>query len=291
MLDAQKTYKKYGNLEGWLSIVLNLFLFVIKFWAGIVSGSVAIIADAWHTLSDSFTSVIVLVGIKISSIPPDKEHPFGHGRAELIGSIIIGVLLGVVGFNFVLESIHKLSDHTEAVFGKLAIIVTAVSVVLKEGMAQFAVWAGKKVKSQSMIADGWHHRSDAASSLVILIGIFLNDYYWWIDGVMGILVAIFIFYTTYVILKDAVNTMLGETPDEGLIKELKVLSKQIYPSDLLIHKIQVHKYGNHTEFTFHIKLPHDYSLSDAHQISFDFETLIKNELDICATIHMEPAKI
>ena len=111
------------QIEGWLSILLNILLFILKYWAGVVTGSIAILADAWHTLSDSFTSIIVLIGVKLSKRPANEEHPFGFGRAELIASIIISVLLFVVGFNFIIESFVKLSNHEITKFGNIAIIV------------------------------------------------------------------------------------------------------------------------------------------------------------------------
>ena len=110
------------NREGWVSIVGNILLFILKFWAGIVSGSIAIIADAWHTLSDSLTSVVVLVGVKLSLRPADREHPFGHGRAELIAALVIGVLLSVVAFNFVVEGVQRLRERQEVNYGTFAII-------------------------------------------------------------------------------------------------------------------------------------------------------------------------
>ena len=107
---------------GWISILVNVLLFALKYWAGIVSGSVAIMADAWHTLSDSITSVIVIIGVWFSGRPPDKEHPFGHGRAELLAAIIIGVVLAVIAFEFGLESIRRITDREPAEYGTLAII-------------------------------------------------------------------------------------------------------------------------------------------------------------------------
>ena len=174
--------------EGILSIIINTLLFGAKYWAGITTGSIAVIADAWHTLSDSLTSVVVLIGIKVSSNPADERHPFGHGRAELIGSLVIGVLLAVVAANFIADAVRKLIRHEPAHYGTLAIVATAVSIVLKELLAQVALRMGRKVASQSLVADGWHHRSDAISSVVILAGIFAGRYLWWIDAAMGIAV-------------------------------------------------------------------------------------------------------
>ena len=114
IMNNNEKAKFYGYLEGWMSIIVNLILFIVKYWAGIVTGSVAIIADAWHSLSDSLTSVVVIVGVKISSKPADKEHPFGHGRAELISAIVISILLATVGLNFIIESI-KFKKNMEKV--------------------------------------------------------------------------------------------------------------------------------------------------------------------------------
>lgn len=278
----------YKYLEGWLSILVNIALFILKYWAGIVTGSVAIIADAWHTLSDSISSVVVLVGVKVADKPADKEHPFGHGRAELIASIVIGMLLAVIAFNFVLESIDKLQNHESVQFGKAAIIATVISIVTKEALAQFAFWAGKKTKSVTLKADGWHHRSDAISSVIILTGIFLGPYFWWIDGVLGLIVAAMIFYAAYEIISDASNPLLGEEPDQELINNLKSMANKIAGFDVQLHHIHMHRYGNHVEITFHIKLPNDMPLQKVHEISSGIETEIKNNFNIFATIHADP---
>lgn len=281
---------KYAYFEGWISISINILLFALKYWAGIVSNSIAIVADAWHTLSDSISSVIVLIGVKISNKPADKNHPFGHGRAELIASVIIGVILAIIGFDFLINSIEKLKNKERAAYGLLAIVITIISVILKELLARYSFWAGKKTGMKSLKADGWHHRSDAISSIIILAGIFLNRYFWWIDGILGILVAFFIFFAAYEILKDGINPLIGEVPDKELINRIKVLSERVAGKDADIHHIHIHKYGNHTEMTFHIKLPKEYVFEKVHNIATNIEISIKEELNIDATIHMEPLK-
>ncbi|MCK4345369.1 MAG: cation diffusion facilitator family transporter, partial [Bacteroidales bacterium] len=153
MTKKKKHPYRLGLIEGWLSIVFNVFLFGLKYWAGIVTGSIAIIADAWHTISDSFSSVIILIGFKLASKPPDKEHPFGHGRAELISSLVVGIILGLIGFNFLTESIVRIKEHQAVEFGNFAIVVMLISIIIKEGMAQYASWASKKIGSKSLKAD------------------------------------------------------------------------------------------------------------------------------------------
>ncbi|MEA2022005.1 MAG: cation diffusion facilitator family transporter [Candidatus Caldatribacteriota bacterium] len=277
-----------GYLEGLVSIILNIILFGLKYWVGIQTFSVAIIADAWHTLSDSLTSLIVIIGFKVSSKPADKEHPFGHGRAELISSVIIGTLLAIVGFNFLAESIHRFVNNQFANYQNLAVIMFIISTIIKEGLAQFSIRAGKKINSYSLIADGWHHRSDAIVSFLILIGIFLGEYFWWVDSIMGIVVSLLIFYTAYNILKNSISALIGEKPDEDLISEIRKIVNCNISRDVKLHHLHFHIYGNTKELTFHIRLPGDMRLEEAHQIATNLEEKIKEKMDIETTIHIEP---
>jgi len=274
--------------EGWVSVVFNSALFILKFWAGMATGSIAIIADAWHTLSDSLTSVVVVVGVKISAKPADKEHPFGHGRAELIAAMIIGVLLSVVAFNFILEGVQQLRTRELVNYSTFAIVATIISIVAKEGLARYAFRIAKKSGSRSVRADAWHHRSDAISSLVILAGIIFGRHIWWIDGALGIVVAFLIFYAAYDILRDAMNIMMGETPDNELIEQVESICKGETLLEIRPHHYHIHRYGDHTEMTFHIRLPDGLSLFDSHEIATRIEYRIKEDTGIVSTIHMEP---
>ncbi|MEN8119475.1 MAG: cation diffusion facilitator family transporter [Bacteroidota bacterium] len=283
-----KNEAKYAIIEGWLSLFGNIFLFGLKFWVGVISGSVAVIADAWHTLSDSLTSIILLIAIRISKKPADENHPFGHGRAEIIASLIIGVLLSVIAFNFLVNSIRRLTDHQSANFGTLVIVVTVISIVVKELLAQYALWAYKKTKLNSLKAEAWHHRSDAISSVIILIGILIGKSFWWLDSVLGIIVALLIFYASYEVIRDAISPLMGENPDKILDNKIKNLISRITDMDVHFHHLHIHNYGNHTEITFHIKLPPHISLSEGHNITEKIESTIRKEMNFEATIHMEP---
>jgi len=282
------TRRKLVYQQGWVSIFANGALFVSKYWVGVVTGSIALVADAWHSLSDSLTSVIVIFGAKISNKPPDKEHPFGHGRAELIASIIIGVILGLVGFDFAKDSISKLVNKEGVGFGSAAIWVIAVSILVNELLAQYAFWIGRKTGNPSMKADGWHHRSDALSSVIILVGILFAKNFWWIDGVLGFIVSILLFYAAYEIIKDGINPLLGENPDDELLSELKTIANKTSGMETHLHHVHIHRYGRHLELTMHIKLPQETTLKNAHQIADNIERDILKKLHIEATIHMEP---
>lgn len=273
---------------GWVSIITNLLLFVIKLWVGIISRSVALIADAWHTLSDSVSSIILLIGIHYSKKPADKEHPFGHGRAELIASMIIGVILFIVAANFLFESANKLVNREDVDFGVAAIVVTILSIVAKEGMAQYSMFAFRRTNMRSLKADAWHHRSDAISSVIILAGIFLSPYAWWIDGVLGLLVALLIGWAAFGIIREGIAPLLGERPDEETVKKINSLAKEVSSKDLKLHHFQIHTYGDHVELSCHIILPSNMKLEEAHNIADRLQDRIKEQMDINATIHMEP---
>ena len=279
---------KYIAREGWLSIIGNIFLFGLKYWAGVVTGSIALIADAWHTLSDSVSSVIVLIGGKISNKPADDEHPFGHGRAEHIAAIIIGVLLAIVAFDFVLSAIEKFGTKENTVFGTVAWVVTILSVFVKEGMAQYAFWAAKKSNSSILKADGWHHRTDALSSVVILIGIAVGKYFWWTDAVLGFIVAIMIGWASFEILSKEIKSLLGESPSDEVLLAIRETAQKACTQPLHIHHIHLHKYGNHSELSFHIKLPPDMTIEVAHNICSTVENAIKKEFGFETTVHPEP---
>ncbi len=280
--------KRAGYLEGTISIFLNIALFSLKYWAGIVSGSIALMADAWHTLSDSISSVVVIVGAKLASKKPDKEHPFGHGRWELVSSIMIAMMLVLIAAGFIRDSVTALKTRESANFGTLAIVVTVVSVVVKELMAQYAFYLGRKSGSSTVRADGWHHRTDALSSLVILIGILFRDRFWWVDGVLGIVVSLMLIYAAYEIMMDSVNKILGEEPGEELIQEVQSLIRTLYDYDLRPHHFHIHNYITNKELTFHIKIENRLTVEEGHVIATAIEDLIYEKLSIRSTIHLEP---
>ena len=280
--------KTYINREGWISIIGNILLFGLKYWAGIITGSLALIADAWHTLSDSISSVIVLIGGRISRKPADDDHPFGHGRAEHIAAIIIGVILAIIAFDFVIGAIEKFSTHEKTVFGTFAWIATITSILVKEGMAQYAFYAAKKTGSSILKADGWHHRTDALSSILILIGIAIGSYFWWTDAVLSFLVALMIGYASYEILSKEITSLLGESPSDELLISIRNSAQAACNQPIHLHHIHIHNYGHHTELSCHIKLPPDMSLNEAHDICTKVEVAILKEFGYKSTIHPEP---
>ncbi|MCK4922668.1 MAG: cation transporter [Bacteroidales bacterium] len=283
--------EKASYIEGTVSIFINIGLFFIKLWAGIVSGSIALSADAWHSLSDTISSVVVIVGAKLSSKKPDIKHPFGHGRWEQIASIFIGFLLGIIAYDFIKDSIIQFQSKESANFGTLALVVTIISILANEGLAQYAFYLGKKTDTLTIKADGWHHRTDALSSIIILIGIAFKNYFWWIDSVLGIIVSIMIFYVAYEIIKESINKLLGEEPSSELIKKIKTIVESLFPDDLSPHHFHIHNYVTHKELTFHIKLDNNLNIEQGHSIATEIENELFKELKITSTIHVEPRNL
>jgi cation diffusion facilitator family transporter len=288
MVKTRNIRAYYSRLEGWVSIIVNILLAVLKYWAGIVSGSIALLADALHTLSDSISSIVVIVGSRLSSKPADKDHPFGHGRFEFISTFIISVLLFIIAFSFFRESVIKIKDQQAANYGTIAIIVTIISILGKEALARFAFWTARKSGSQTLHADGWHHRTDSISSLIILIGIIGGGDLWWIDGILGIIIALFIAWTAFKISRKAISSILGERPEQKIITEATGIANRIAGEDSCAHHFHIHNYVTHFELTFHLLLDSRMNINEAHETVSRIEKEIKTLLDIEATIHIEP---
>ncbi len=275
----------------WSSIIANAILFGLKYFAGILDNSVAIIADAWHSLSDTMTSVIVLVGFKVAAMPPDKEHPFGHGRAESIAAIMVGSVLGMVGLNFAIESGLRLASQETTNYGEYSLYIIAFSILIKEVLAQITIKMGKNLNSQSLIADGWHHRTDSISSAIILIGVIFGGIAWWFDGVAGLGVSIMILYAAYEIIKDTIGGLLGETPDANMLHEIIDISNSVDNRISSIHNLKLHSYGDHKELNLDIRLPENMTVVEAHSIADQLERAIHEKYSMKATVHIEPGII
>ncbi len=270
------------------SIVGNVALFIAKYWAGLSVDSVAMQADAWHTLSDTLTSVIVLAGFWMAARPPDRRHPFGHGRAESVAAVVVGTLLAVAAFSFLRDSVVRLLAGRAAAYSRLSILVFLATVFVKEAMAQVSMYAGRRRDSDALIADGWHHRSDALTSLLIVAGAWLGGSYAWVDGALGVVVSVFIFYAVGSLLRDVVTSLLGERPGPGLRQRVIAAVHEVAPEASDVHHLHLHRYGDHREMTLHMRLPDDLPLAEAHAVASRVEAALDERFDIAVTVHVEP---
>ena len=282
-MDNKTLYQR----EGYFSIIINTILFFAKYIIGTMTGSVAIIADGIHSLTDSLSSVVVIVGSKMSKVPPDKKHPFGHGRIEAISSVVISLMLFLVSYEFIRKSIAKLTDTEITIFSTAAYVITIASIIIKEMLTWYARSIYKKTKSELMKAEAVHHRSDSLSSLIVLAGIFAGKFFWWSDAALGIIVSIMISYAAYGIIKNTISSLIGESLDDVEIKKMKILIKNAVGIDLMSHHYHLHSYGDHKELTLHIRLDGEMSLTQAHCITELIEKKIQDETGYEVTVHAE----
>jgi cation diffusion facilitator family transporter len=282
----------YGNRSAyvisWLSILINCLLFVLKFIVGKHTNSVSITADAWHSLSDSMTSIVVIFSIWIASKPPDREHPFGHGRAGSIGAIIVATILAMVSVELVIDSINSFMMDRYFQYSIYAVWVLVFSILAKEVMAQFSFFIGKKINSNALKADAWHHRTDSISSAIILLGILFGQSLPWLDGALGFSVSILLGYTAYEIIKDSVGNILGEKPEENLKVEIKHIAAELSSDITNVHDFKLHSYGDHKEVSFHMELPQEMTVHDSHEIAHSLEKKILDANKVHATVHIDP---
>lgn len=207
ILNKKGYSKKYaGYLEGWVSIAGNSTLFLFKYFAGLSLGSISLIADAFHSLSDVFTSVVVILGFKLGSKPADKEHPYGHGRIEQIATLIIALLLLIVAYDLVRSSFERLINPHKVEFNLGVFVLLIISGIFKEWMARFSIYLGKRFDAIPLIADAWHHRSDAIATLLVAIGLLGSKLgFYRLDGILGVLVSLLIAWVGVELLKSATN--------------------------------------------------------------------------------------
>ena len=277
--------------SGALSVVVNALLFAVKFWAGIVTGSVALIADAWHTMSDSLTSVFIIIAAKLAAKKPDKEHPFGHGRWELISSLLVAFVLGLIAYSIFMDSLERFQDRDYVVFGSLALYITIGSIVIKELLAQYSFYLGRKFDNTAITADGWHSRTDSISSVAILAGIIVTRFVaglWWMDSVLGMICAVIILYAAVKVLRDSVTRILGEEPKADFVEKLQIELVKISKNDLEVHHLHLHNYVSHKELTMHIRINEDATIKEGHDLATRVEEMIMEKFNIEATIHVEP---
>ena len=281
--------QKCGTLAGTVGIVLNVLLCAGKLAAGLFTGSVAIVADAFNNLSDAASSVITLVGFRLAGQAADEEHPFGHGRIEYLAGLVVSMAILLMGFELGKTSVEKLLHPETLTFSWLAVGILAVAVLVKLWMYQFNRSLGKAISSQAMEATAADSLSDSAATAVVLaatlIGHFCNLQ---IDGLAGLLVAAFILKTGWEAAKDTLDPLLGRPMDPSLAEDIDQLVLS-HPNILGIHDLVYHDYGpGRAMMSFHAEVPADGDLLEMHDIIDHIERELKEKHHIETVIHMDP---
>ena len=287
--DITERRKKIGYVEGYLSIFINLVLTAAKGIAGLMSGSLSIVADAVHSFSDVMTSIVVIVGFKISSKPADAEHPFGHGRVEAIATLIIAIVLFSVGMEFLISGIKRVISPLPMNSSWVIVGVVAGTVIIKELLAQYSKHLAHVIESKALEADFWHHRSDTLSSLFVIAGVVGTMYgIPWLDGAAAIAVSFFLLWVAFDLSKSTVNTLIGEPPTKELLETIKKTA-MTHPLVTGVHDVIVHHYGQRCLIGLHIEIDDKFSAMEVHDVAEEVEDAIEKAIPMSeATIHCDP---
>ena len=242
-IDDEVVRNRYGYLAGIVGILSNLLLFLIKISIGLITFSISIMADAFNNLSDMASSVITIVGFKLASIPPDKEHPFGHGRLEYISALIVAFMVMMVGIQFTKSSIDRILNPVTVKFEITSFIILIVSIFIKFWLSRFNKIIGEKINSSAIKALSVDALGDVFTSSTVILAFFISQFTSLpIDGYIGVVVSLLILYAGYSLIKETISPLLGESPEPEFVETLNnmILS---YKPIIGVHDLIVHNYG------------------------------------------------
>ena len=289
--DDPKVRERYGKFAGVVGIVSNLILCIMKILIGLVSRSIAIIADGINNLADASSSIITLVGFKLASQPEDEDHPYGHARIEYLTGLFISIVIIVIGLQLLRTSIDKILHPDPLEFSCLTIIILVAAILIKLWQSLFNRSIGRKIRSVTLIATAADSRNDVISTSAVLISVIVGKFTGiQIDGYMGCLVALFIIWSGIQLVRETTSPLLGEAPDQELVDSIAEIVKK-EPGVLGIHDLMVHNYGPGKIFaSMHIEVDADGDLMESHDMIDNIEKRIKDELHVEFVVHMDPVK-
>lgn len=289
--NIQKTSVRsaYGKLSGVVGIVCNVLLCAVKLAAGLISGSVAITADAVNNLSDASSSIISLLGFKLAERPADDEHPYGHGRYEYLSGLMVALLIMIIGVELLKSSVDKILHPERVMFSVATACVLLFSIVLKLWMAFFNTKMGKTINSGTLEATAADSRNDVITTSAVLIAAIASKFTnVELDGFMGAAVALFILYSGFGLVKDTLDPILGKAPEPETVKAIKekILS---YPGVLGTHDLMVHDYGPGRQFaSVHVEMDAESDVLESHDVIDNIERdFLKND-GIHMLVHYDP---
>ena len=281
--------ERYGVLSGGVGIFLNLLLSLGKFFAGVVTGSIAVTADAFNNLSDAGSSVVTLVGFKLAGQKADDGHPFGHGRIEYLAGLLVSLLILMVGVELGKTSIEKIIQPEEVAFSILSVGILVCSILIKLWMSLFNRKLGKRIHSAAMQATATDSLSDVVATSAVLAGTLIGHFaHVSIDGWIGVVVAVFILRAGWGAAKDTLNPLLGTAPDPELVKAIQQLVLS-HEQVVGMHDLVIHDYGPGRRMcSFHAEVPEGDDIMEAHDAIDHIEREIQEKFGIETTAHMDP---
>ncbi len=284
------TRRKSGILSGIVGIVCNLILAIIKLIVGLITSSISVMADAVNNLSDAVSNVITIIGSYLSGKPVDKEHPFGHGRIEYVSALIISIMILVMGVELCKSSVERLIVPKSVVFDISVIIILCLSILVKLFMSVFNNRLYKKTNNLNLKAVKTDSLSDCVATMATLLAFIVSTKtsLLFFDGVMGILVAVFICTSGIGILKDITGSILGKAPSKELVDNIEKIIMES-PSVLGIHDLIIHDYGaDKIIASVHVEMPSDMTVNSLHEIIDGIEKEISSKLNVLICIHLDP---
>ncbi len=284
--------RRYTRLTGITGIIVNSILCVIKILLGAGIHSIAVIADGVHDLADSLAACITLAGAYIAGKPADKDHPYGHARAEYLASLVVSAIILVVGFELLRSSIDKCRSPEPTEFSWLMVGFMVFAILFKGSSALFTIATGKRINSLPVIAAGTDNRNDCITSVIIVIGMLIHHFLGFeLDGYMGCLVSLFILYSGIMLIRETVNPLLGAPPERETVEGMVRIIRS-HPEVLGVHDLIVYSYGPGKTFaTFHAEVDSRSDMIEIHDVIDEIEVEIADAMDIIATCHMDPVEV
>lgn len=284
--------ENYGKLAGAVGLVSNTVISAAKIIIGIITSSIAVIADGINNLTDAASSLVTLVGFKLSAMPEDKEHPYGHARIEYLAGLIVSIIILFAGFSLGKSSIEKILNPQQTYFSYVTVIILAAAILVKIWQAYFNYSTGKKIDSATIKATAADSRNDVIATSMVLISVIVYRFTGIdLDGILGLAVAVFIIISGISLIKETSSPLLGEAPDKELIDNIAryVLS---YDGVLGIHDLVVHNYGPGKIFaSIHIEVDADTDIMDSHDLVDTIEKKVGEKTGIHFVAHMDPIKL
>ena len=280
----------HGRLAGIIGIICNVILFAGKLVAGLISGSIAILADAINSISDAASNIVALLGFKLASMPPDAKHPYGYARYEYLAGLIVSIIIVAVGLSLGKDSVMKIIHPEMTSMSTLSIVILVASMLIKLWMSRFYWVVGKKIDSDTLVATATDSRNDILSTGAVLVSLIITYFTGIavIDGIMGILVAAFIIYSGIGLIRETLSPILGESPDPTLVTQIeeKVMG---YEHVLGIHDLMIHDYGPGHQFaSLHIEMPAELDPLISHDIIDQIENDFYVNDHLHVSIHYDP---
>lgn len=283
---------RYATLSGITGIIVNFLLFLVKLVVGLISASVAIVADAFNNVADAGSSLITMLGFRLSSKHVDKEHPLGHGRMEYVTGFIVNILIILVGFELFSDSIGKIISPVVPRVSLLSYILLGLAILVKLWLFFFYRKIGKTINSSAIRASAIDSISDCGATSLVLLSAFLSQTFSIsVDGFAGLIVAGLILYAGIKSAKETIDLLLGSPPTPEFIERIYAFVKN-YPEIVGIHDVMVHDYGPGRQImSFHAEIPSDYNINLAHEIIDKIERDMHEEFNAIVTIHLDPIAV